>query len=68
MKERLANHRIWRENNGGWVGKKSCQFLNLLALPYPQKSRIKQKKQNKAESAIKHSYQFWMAIKWPRLI
>ena len=52
MKERPSNPGISRENNGGWVGNKSFQFPSLLALPYPQKSKIKQKKHNKEESTI----------------
>ena len=64
--ERLDNPGIWRETIGGWVGKKSFQFPSQLALPYPQKSRIKQEKQNKANCDVERSYQFWMAIKWSR--
>ena len=42
--EKHANPRKWRENHGGWVGEKRTQFLSQLALPYPQKSRIKHNK------------------------
>ena len=51
--EKLANPEKWRESHEGWVGNKRTQFPSHLALPFPQKSRIKQ---NKAESDVKHCY------------
>ena len=48
--EKNSNPRKWREIHEGWVGNKGTQFPSQLALPYPQKSRIKQ---NKAESIVK---------------
>ena len=50
------------KNNGGWVGNKGTQFPSWLALPYPQKSKIKQ---NKAESAV-NSY--ILILVQPRII
>ena len=52
VKERLDNPRIWRENNGGWVGNKSSQFPSWLAFILSIEKQDKAKKAEKAESAI----------------
>ena len=45
-----ANPRKWRKIHEGWVGNKSTQFPSLTSFTL---STEKQKKQNKAESAVK---------------
>ena len=50
MEKNISNPRKWRESHEGWVGNKRTQFRSQLALPYPQKSKIKQ---NKEESVVK---------------
>ena len=45
-----ANPRKWRKSHEGWVGNKGTRFPSQLALPYPQKSKIKK---NKVESIVK---------------
>ena len=47
--EKHANTGKWREIHEGWIGNKRTQFPCQLALPYPQKRRIKQ---NTTESSV----------------
>ena len=53
VKERLANPRIWRENNGGWVGNKSSQFPSWLAFILSIEKQDKAEKAEKVEKAEK---------------
>ena len=39
--EKVSNHGIYRENHGGWVGHKRCQFLSLTSFPLSNEKQDK---------------------------
>ena len=58
--EKHAKHGIWRENIGGWVGKKDSSFLVEYLYLIHIKARISS---IKMETAGRRCYYFWQSIK-----